>query len=215
MMKITNQEINFKNADEFVDNIRKQNVKIIFFGETHGILPEEEIIELLIKHTNPEILLYELLEEEKLFDKTSQEKFLLKPDELDFSIISKYEELKPIVNLAKKYSKPIIGCDIKNMCRQNKDFLKNYDEQEELKIMKEREEKQREIVESTLKDNNLILVIVGAYHLRKESALLDKLNFNNTIIMPEINGRQLEEFDPEMLQKKYVLKYKYQVNTYD
>lgn len=191
--------------------VKDKEIRVIFFGETHGLLPEHEIIDLILKHNKIDCILYELLEEQQLRNSGSRIKFLSNQDSKDFSVISKFRDLKKTVSLAEKYKIPIIGCDITNMYRKDKNFLEHIDENQEPIIMKTREKKQREILDTELKKNKLILVLVGTYHLRKESELLKKLNHNHIIILPEINNLPIEDIDLEILHSNYDLKYKFEV----
>src|SRR3989344_5733683 len=171
-------------------------VKIIFFAETHGILDESMVQDKIVSQLKPTCYLYELLEEEKLISGIDFIKFLEKNDSERFSIISSFGELKPTINLAKKYNLPLIGCDIKNMYRKNKDFLKEIDKTEEERIMLNRERKQVEVIKKSLiQDGIPIFVSVGAFHLRKDSLLFKETELNHIVVYPLINDMKLEDLE--------------------
>jgi len=171
-------------------------VKIIFFAETHGILDESMVQDKIVSQLKPTCYLYELLEEEKLISGIDFIKFLEKNDSERFSIISSFGELKPTINLAKKYNLPLIGCDIKNMYRKNKDFLKEIDKTEEERIMLNRERKQVEVIKKSLIQYGIpIFVSVGAFHLRKDSLLFKETELNHIVVYPLINDMKLEDLE--------------------
>jgi hypothetical protein len=176
-------------------SLKKKDPDLIILGETHGFLQDNLIQEEIIKNFNPNILVYEMLEEEKLLTKKDQENFLRQKNSRDFSVISKYKELKSTIELARKYKIPIIGNDIKNMCRKNKKFLnkKTLTKKElknEQRILEKREKRQIKIIKDLLKKKKKILVTTGAYHLRKSSPLLN-INKDYLIIYPIYENKQL------------------------
>lgn len=184
---------NCKSLNKLRKYIFANKIDVVFFGETHGILDELKIQEKIISIIKPTCYLYELLEEEKLVNKKDFHKFLARKDFERFSVISKVKELKPTVLLAFKFNLPIIGCDIKNMCRKSTDFLREVDFKEEEIIMLKREKKQNSVIKKSLKIyNRPIFVSLGVFHLRKDS-----FTFNNIKkfikIIPLINGKNLEE----------------------
>jgi hypothetical protein len=190
---------------KLTETLRKKEINLIIFGETHGFLDDNSIQEEIIKIFKPTLFLYELLEETKLLSKEKQEEFLKQPNEKDFSIISTFGELKKTIKLAKSYSLPIIGNDIKNLGRENKDFLKKTElTAEEIKIEKEilskREEKQSKEIINFFNKREKILVTTGAFHLRKKSPLLNLyLSESYLIIYTSYKGKQIfeppEDFD--------------------
>jgi len=183
--------------------LENKKINLILFGETHGFLDDNSIQEEIIKIFKPTIFLYEMLEETNLFTIEEHEEFLKQPDEKDFSVISIFGELKKTVALANKHNLPIVGSDIRNMCRENKDFLKKTElSKEEMKIeediLKKREERQVQEMLSHLKKGKKVLATTGAFHLRQDSPLLN-LKENYLIIYPTYNGEQIftppENFD--------------------
>ncbi len=207
------KKLSFNNLKEYIN---KNNIRIIFFAETHGLIDELEIQENIIIHSKPNIYLYELLEEEKLISKEDFRNFLLRKDNEDFSIISKVSDLKPTVIIAKKFNIPLIGCDIKNMLRKNTKFremreMSKPDLQKEEEIIKEREKKQIEIINKHLNSKlNLIFVSLGAYHLRQDSPILKAVNSNYLLIYPLFDGKKIDEIDNPL---NYKIKFYIESNT--
>ena len=99
------RELNLLNIKEYLN---RNNIKVIFFAETHGMIDELEVQEEIIKYSKPDIYLYELLEEDKLISEEDFKNFLLRRNDEDFSIISKVADLKQTVKLAKKFNIPSI-----------------------------------------------------------------------------------------------------------
>jgi len=157
--------------------LSKQDINLIIFGETHGFLDDFSVQEEIIKIFNPNIFLYERLEEETLFSEKEKQNFLNQETDKDFSVISTFGDLKKTISLAAKYNLLIKGNDIKNMSRENKDFLKKIEltkEEEKLEeeILSEREKKQVQGILDSLKKGNKIFASTGAYHLREDSPLI-------------------------------------------
>lgn len=190
-----------------LDKLRKildnKNIRLIIFGETHGFLDDSKIQKDVLKIFKPDIFLYEMLEESSLTTESEKNDFLNEPDDKDFSVISKFGELKNTVSIAKEYNLPIEGMDIKNMLRENKDFMAktNFSDEEikeEEKILKKREEFQMQKILSYLNKNNKVFASTGAYHLREDSPL-SNIDSEYLIIYPAYNGEQLfeppEDFD--------------------
>ncbi len=206
----------FLKLKKFID---KNKIKLIFFGETHGLVDELSVQEEIIKRISPEFYLYELLEEEKILDKEDFKLFLEKPDGEDFSIISTFGELKPTIMLARKFNISLIGCDIKNMGRENADFRtkKNWskeDLEKEETLFKKRELKQKEVIEEYLsKTQKVIFVSLGLHHIRKESFLMKNLKCNFLIIFPVVKKNQklweAKDFSPEDISYIITSKNKY------
>jgi hypothetical protein len=190
--------VNFGNIKEFIN---KNNIRIILFAETHGLINELEVQEEIIKNSKPSVYLYELLEEESLISKEDFDNFLSRSDEEDFSIISKFSDLKLAIKMARKFGIPIIGCDIKDMLRKNTRFrepheISKSELKEEEKIMEEREKKQIEIINKYLNSNkNLLFVSIGAYHLRKNSPIFKSLKSNYLLVYPLFDGKEIGEIN--------------------
>lgn len=207
-----------------LDKLRKildnKNIRLIIFGETHGFLDDSKIQKDVLKIFKPDIFLYEMLEESSLTTESEKNDFLNEPDDKDFSVISKFGELKNTVSIAKEYNLPIEGMDIKNMLRENKDFMAktNFSDEEikeEEKILKKREEFQMQKILSYLNKNNKVFASTGAYHLREDSPL-SNINSEYLIIYPAYNGEQLfeppEDFDIKNVS--FEIKEKYSASFY-
>lgn len=192
------KELSLKKLKEYIN---KNNIKIIFFAETHGLINELEIQEKIIENSNPNIYLYELLEENKLISKEDFENFLSREDDEEFSIISKVLDLKPTIKMVKKFNIPIIGCDIKNMLRKDTKFreLINISETElkkEEEIIEKREERQIKIINKYLNSRlNLLFVSLGAYHLRENSFVLQSIKLPYLLVYPLFDGKKIDEID--------------------
>ena len=160
-----------------------RNRRIVFFAETHGLIEEVSMQKKIIEMIHPELFLYELLEEEEVID---YDDFLSKPNEEQFSIISTCGDLKKTVRLAKEYGIKIKGCDIKDMCRKDTEFLKKTEfDEEEKEIMQKREKHQNKEIKKALEESDTpILISLGYFHLRKESPTLEGLE-DFAIIYPE------------------------------
>lgn len=195
-------DLDNQNLKKFIES---NKIKVILFAETHGFLDELPIQDKIISEVSPKFYLYEMLEEEELINKEKQLSFLSEKDEKDFSIISKFGELKKVIRLALKYNLKLVGCDIKNMCRKDKDFLKQKtltsEEIKEEEILRKRELHQKEIIEKcSIKSDKPVFVSLGAYHLRKDSPLMLLDNF--IIIVPLFDGEQI--FGEEGIENKKV-----------
>ena len=190
--------------DITIRELNRGEEKIILFGETHGFIDDEVgHIEELIKIFRPNIILYELLEAEKLTTFNSKEKFLENPDNKRFSIISDYGSLKNVVKLAKRYNLPIEGCDLKNMGRSKPVTIKANPTKKELdfeeRINNRREKYTLKFIKEAISKNKLCFVIIGAYHLRKESPLIKGLN-KMIIVYPTYKGNT--EFAPDQIKSQ-------------
>lgn len=199
-----NKELNLENIKEYIN---KNNIKVIFFAETHGMVDELRIQEKIIEYSKPDFYLYELLEEDKLISEEDFKNFLSREDNEDFSIISQISDLKPTVKIAKKFNIPLIGCDIKNMLRKDTKFrelnkISNSKLKKEEGIIKKREEKQIEIINKYLNfKTNLLFVSLGAHHLRENSPVLKSVRSNYLIVYPLFNGRKIDEIDDHLSHK--------------
>ncbi len=195
-MPLFNLNQNFSN---FLEIINSKNIKLIIFGETHGALEDTKIQEKIISAIKPNYFLYELLEDKSLPTIKEIKDFLNKKDNEDFSIISKYKDLKPTILLAQSKNIPLIGCDIKNLGRKNTDFrsikiITSKIAKKEEDLLKLRENRQGEVILDHLNKSNILFVSVGAYHLRKDSYLLNNLSKVRYIkVYPSIFGQPLFE----------------------
>jgi len=194
MKKMADIKINIKGCKNIkcLRNFIKFNkIKLILFAETHGFLNEIPIQKKIINNVNPNFFLYEMLEEIKILNRKSAKTFLSKPNNEDFSVISTYGELKPIVRMATNFQLPIIGCDIKNMGfnsknKLNKEFFRKYGKE----IIKKRETRQSKII-NDYTSKGLVFASIGAYHLRRNSITIKKLKEKKVIIIhPLFNGKE-------------------------
>ena len=123
-----------------------------------------------------------MLEEDKILNDKEAKKFLSKLDDEDFSSISTYGQLKPMIRLARSFDLPIIGCDIKNMGVNKGWRKKKFSREEAKRITNKRELRQAKIINKYI-SKGLVLGLLGAYHLRKNSAVLSKLRVKKFIII--------------------------------
>ena len=88
------------------------------------------------------------------------------------------------------------------------------EEKFEEELLLKREKNQGEIINNTLKKSSgTIFVSVGAYHLRKDSKLLELLDKEFVICFPTLNG--IQEFgQTEEMKKKDVI-FVLKLNKYD
>jgi len=176
--------INTIKLRKLIDKIKPN---LILFGESHGLLNETKIQEEILRNFQCDIFLYELLEDKKLLSKESQENFILKPDEENFSLISKNKDLKDTIKLAMKFNIPIKGCDIKNMGRENTLFrereLTEKEEKKEEELMIRRELNQFNKINEELFKNKKVFTSVGIYHILPRSELIKNLVGRNIIIV--------------------------------
>lgn len=220
-MRTIYENLEFCNEIESLKSyLQRKDIRLVLFAETHGLIDETRIQEEIIKNINPECYLYELLEEENLVTEEEKNNFLSKAKDENFSIISTFGDLKPTIQLAKKYKLPLRGIDIRNMLRKDKDFLtgKSLSEQEliiETEIMKKREIRHREMIAKyLLKYSGIIFVSIGAYHLRKDSELFKELDKNAIIVMPYIDGVSLNNLGSVDISKKEVVYHFINKNNY-
>ncbi len=160
-----------KNLKKFIE---LNKINLVLFGEYHGFTGQLQIQEKIIQSICPKFFLYEMLEDKEILNNKDAKKFLDKPNKENFSVVSDYGDLKPIIKLARKFNLPIIGCDIKNM-GVGKDWKrKKFSREESNKITKKRELQQAKVI-NEYANKGLVFGLVGEHHLRKNSFLLDKL----------------------------------------
>jgi len=190
-----------KTLENIQDYLIKKEIRLIIFGETHGFFNDLELQDRIIQIAKPKYYLYEMLENKTILSKEDYRDILSNDDKAKFSIISTFGEIKPAIKMARDNNLKIIGCDIANMGRLNDDFLKKTDltkqeEQEEYLLMNKREKFQaQKIIEILEKNEGILFISLGAYHLRKESIIWGILShFNPIVCYPTLNGKQ--EFGP-------------------
>jgi len=186
----------FGNLAELMQSTK--GIKLVLFGNTHGFLNDVQTQGTLIAAFKPKYYLYELLENRNITSDIEFRRYLSEPNSKNFSVISKFGELKPVIRMARRYKLKIIGCDIKNMGRRNREFLSNtgFTKKEknfEKSLMNRREEQHARIINNYVsKTNNPVFASVGAYHLRKSSKTLSNLKTRDYIMCyPTYKGRQI------------------------
>lgn len=187
------------NGINSLEEIKNKNPALILFGETHGFFNDLEVQKEIIEKANSKLYLYEMLEDKKITSKEEFNEYLSKNDKEKFSVISSYEEIKPVIKLAEKMKLKIIGCDIKDMGRENTDFLKKTEltpeeEKFETDLLEKREKHQAEIIKEYANSTENIFVSLGAYHLRKDSEIFKNITNEFIICYPVWKGQQ--EFGP-------------------
>ena len=179
----------------------------IFIGSTHSFvddfLKQEEIIELV----KPEFVLNEELENLKL---DTEDKFKEILEKKFISDMTSFDEVKKIIKLCFERKINLIGIDFHNWgfdkklqkkIKNQEEFTKG--EEERLnKIVEEREKHHlSKILEYKSKTKRPIIIILGCWHLRKDSLLRKRLK-NYKIIAPlDENGEVL--FEPSNKEIKY------------
>ena len=172
-----------KDINSLGDFIRANNIKLILFGEYHGFPGQISILRKIVKNVGADFFLYEMLEEEKILNNKDTKIFLNKSNNTNFSFISTYGQLKPIIRLARDLSLPIIGCDLKNMGCKDKDWRKNkFSREEGKRLTHKRELKQVSIINKYVR-KGIVFTLLGCYHLRKNSLVLPKLKSKKVIII--------------------------------
>jgi hypothetical protein len=191
MYKIKMNVKGCKDITELKDFIRRNNINLILFAETHGYLKEILVQREVIKHVKPDFYLYEMLEESKISNDKDAKKLLDKSDREEFSFISTYGDLKPTIKLARSFNLPIVGCDIKNMCVKTKNWInEKYSKNYWNTITKKRETGQAKVINRYVK-RGLVFASLGAYHLRKDSIVLKGLKQRKFIIVhPLFEGKE-------------------------
>jgi len=179
----------------------------IFIGSAHSFvddfLKQEEIIELV----KPKFVLNEELENLKL---DTEDKFKEILEKKFISDMTSFDEVKKIIKLCFEKKINLIGIDFHNF-GFDKNLQKKIKNQEELtkgeeerlnKIVEEREKHHlSKILEYKSKTKRPIIIILGCWHLRKDSLLRKRLK-NYKIIAPlDENGEVL--FEPSNKEIKY------------
>ncbi len=171
-----------KSINDLRKFIKDHRIITVLFGEYHGFINQIEVQKRVIRAVKPDFFLYEMLERRNILNDKKAKEFLSKPDDKDFSVVSKYGQLKPIVKVARSFGLPIIGCDLKNM-GVNKDWRnKKYSNEETNKITKKRELQQAKII-NQYSSKGLVFALLGNHHIRKNSALWSKLNEKEVIVI--------------------------------
>ena len=180
--------INYINKkDIFINN--KMNFSFIFIGSTHGFLDDFSMQKEIINGINPEFVLSEELENFKLETKEEFKKFY---EERYLSNMTSFEEVKNLVDFCFNKKIKLIGIDFHNF-----GFNENLQEKikSQKKLTKEDTEKIEDIINSREKHHlskileykkktpKPLVIIIGCWHLRKNSLLRKELQ-NYKIIAP-------------------------------
>jgi len=183
MYKIKVKIKGLKDINELGNFMKTNNIRLILFGEYHEFINQIQIQKKIIKNIKPDFFLYEMLEEKKILNDKDAKKFLNNPDDKDFSVISTYGELKPVIKLARSFDLPIIGCDIKNMGCKDKNWVEKKFTLEEGKVItKNRELKQSKVINEYV-SKGIVFALLGDYHIRRGSLILPKLKEKKIIIV--------------------------------
>src|SRR3989338_300361 len=178
------------NLRELTNFIRNQKIKLVLFGEYHGFVNQIDVQKAIIKKVKPYFFLYEMLEEKKILNDREANKFLSTPDKDDFSVVSNYSQLKPIIRLCRRFGLPIIGCDIKNMCIKDKNWSKmshkeriaTFSNEEGERMENKRELRQAKVI-NEYTSKGLVFAVLGTYHARRNSLVLSKLREKQAIVI--------------------------------
>jgi len=183
MYKIIMKIKGLKDINKMRDFMKSHNIKLVLFGEYHGFINQIQIQKKIIKNARPDFFLYEMLEEKKILKDKDAKKFLNNSNDKNFSVISTYGELKPIIKLARSFNLPIIGCDIKDMgCRDKNGVKKKFSLKEGKMITKNRELRQSKIINEYV-SRGVVFALLGNYHTRRNSLVLSKLKTENILIV--------------------------------
>ncbi len=183
------------------------DLSFIFIGSTHSFLDDFSKQEEIISTINPELVLNEKLENLKL---DTEDKFKEILDKKFISNMTSFDEVEKLIKLCFEKKINLIGIDFHNF-GFDKNLQKKIKNQEELtkeeeKILNEIINKREEyhlskILEYKEKTKLPIVIILGCWHLRKNSLLRKRLK-NYKIIAPlDENGDVL--FEPSNKEIKY------------
>jgi hypothetical protein len=183
------------------------DLSFIFIGSTHSFLDDflkqKEIIELI----KPEFVLSEELENLKL---DTEDRFKEILEKKVISDMTSFNEVEKLLNLCFEKKIKLIGIDFhnfgfdENLQKKIKNQEKLTKEEEEIleELTKKREKYHlSKILEYKSKTKLPIIIILGCWHLRKDSLLRRRLE-NYKIIAPlDENGEVL--FEPSNKEIKY------------
>jgi len=183
------------------------DLSFIFIGSTHSFLDDFSKQEEIISAINPELVLNEELENLKL---DTEDKFKEILDKKFISNMTSFDEVEKLIKLCFEKKISLIGIDFYNF-GLDKNLQKKIKNQEELtkeeektlnEIINKREEHHlSKILEYKEKRKLPIVIILGCWHLRKNSLLRKRLK-NYKIIAPlDENGEVL--FEPSNKEIKY------------
>jgi hypothetical protein len=182
-------------------------LSFIFIGSTHSFLDDFSKQKEIIVSVKPEFVLNEELENLKL---DTEDKFKEILGKKFISDMTSFNEVEKLIDLCFEKKIKLIGIDFhnfgfdKNLQRKIKnqeDITKEEGEQLD-KITEEREKRHlSKILEYKSRTKKPLIIILGCWHLRKNSLLRKKLN-NYKIIAPlDESGEVL--FEPSNKEIKY------------
>ncbi len=183
------------------------DLSFIFIGSTHSFLDDFSKQKEIISVINPGFVLSEELENLKL---DAEDKFKEILEKKFISDMTSFEEVEKLIKLCFEKNIKLIGIDFHNF-GFDENLQKKIKGQEELtkeekeklnKIVEEREKHHLSmILEYKSKTKKPLIIILGCWHLRKNSLLRKKLK-NYKIIAPlDENGEIL--FEPSNKEIKY------------
>jgi len=184
---------------------------VILFGSTHNSVDEGPIIISLLQKFKPEVVLLEELQERNL-NNLEDYRSLLKENFI--SPLVEFSTLKPILEYCKNNNLQARGLDYKDYLYNKKEIsIINSEEEpteEDIKAIEKkvklREMHQLKRIQEETKNNKKVLIITGAWHLRKESPITKQFT-KAAYYMPCNSGGaiiygQEEESDNPITHKK-------------
>ena len=165
------------------------DLSFIFIGSTHSFLDDFSKQKEIISVINPEFVLSEELEELKL---DTENKFKEILEKKFISDMTSFAEVEKLIKLCFEKKIELIGIDFHNFgfdenlqkkIKNQKELTK--EEEEKLNELVEKREKYHlsKILEYKSKTKLPIIIILGCWHLRKDSLLRKRLK-NYKIIAP-------------------------------
>lgn len=164
-------------------------LSFIFIGSTHSFLDDFSKQKEIINLVNPEFVLSEELEDLRL---DTEDKFKKILDKKFISDMTSFNEVEKLIKLCFEKKIKLIGIDFHNFgfdenlrskIKNQKELTK--EEEEKLNKLVEKREKYHlsKILEYKSKTKLPIIIILGCWHLRKDSLLRKRLK-NYKIIAP-------------------------------
>jgi len=183
------------------------DLSFIFIGSTHSFLDDFSKQGEIINTIHPEFVLSEELENLKL---DTEDKFKEILEKKFISDMTSFDEVEKLIKLCFEKKIKLIGIDLHNF-GLNKNLRRKIKNQEELtkkekkelnKITEEREKYHlSKILEYESKTKKPLIIILGCWHLRKNSLLRKRLK-NYKIIAPLDDAGEVL-FEPNNKKIKY------------
>ncbi len=183
------------------------NHTFIFIGSTHSFLDDFSKQEEIIKLVGPEFVLSEELENLNL---DTEDKFKEILEKKFISDMTSFDEVKRLIIFCSENKIHLIGIDFQNFgfdktlkykIKNQKELTKEEEEFIE-RITKKREEHHlSKISEYKEKTTKPLVIILGCWHLRKDSLLRRRLKDYKIIAPLDENGEVL--FEPNNKEIKY------------